>query len=133
MNYTELTPKVIGKMFKEKKFEPRNIFDSLRRETDIGIETAKRITDNVSRFLITNDIKLITPPLIREIVNIELLKFGKEKERLQYTRIGFPFYDLKKLLLKYNGMTYFDMEFINKVFGGVLKEFKDVEKLVEDR
>lgn len=133
MGYEHLLPKIIGKKFHQKDFKPQKIFDSLRKETGISIKIAKEITDNVCKFLIASKLELITPPLIREIVNVELLRLGYEVERLKYTRIGFPRYDLKQMSIKYNGMTYFDMEFINKIVGGVITEFNDVEELIEER
>ena len=89
---------------------------------------AKKITDNVCRFIIGSNLKLITAPLIREIVNVELLKLGLEKQRLQYTRIGFPYYDLEKMTNK-----SFDMNLVQKIFKHVINEYVEVKKLIENR
>ena len=80
-------------------FHPGFIYRSLFRETSLTKSDAHRFTEEVIRFLISAKLKLITAPLIREVVNVHLLKNGFEKERLQYTRIGLPFYDLKRILL----------------------------------
>lgn len=141
MKYKDYLPKIIGKESNQKEFDPHKIFTSLREETDIDIEKAKRITDNVCRFLITNDLKLITPPLIREIVNIELLKLGLEIERLRYTRIGFPYKDLLEMTNKLNSLkfSYKKQEFDNRenikeiIFKHIITEFKEVKELIKER
>ena len=67
------------------------------KETSLSKGDARKITEQAIRFLISVNLKLITAPLIREVVNVQLLRNGFEKERLQYTRIGLPFYDLKEI------------------------------------
>lgn len=133
MDYSDLAPKVVGKMFKEKDFEPQKIFDSLIKETDIDIETAKRITDNVSIFIIGAGLEFVSPPLIREIVNVELLKLGFEKERLQNTRIGFPYYDLNKMMDSSKVMVFKTKYLEERISKGVIKEFKEVKELIKER
>lgn len=78
-------------------FVPAFIYRSLLKETSLSKVDAKRVTVHVVRFLISIDLKLITAPLIREVTNVQMLKLGFEKERLEYTRIGLPYYDLQKL------------------------------------
>ena len=48
-------------------------------------------------------------------MNVQLLKNGLEQERLQYTRIGFPFYDLKELFKKSNKTEFLTTEILNRV------------------
>lgn len=127
-------PKIVGKDFINCKFNAKNIYDSLLKETSINNEFAKRITNNVYRFLIVNNLKLITKPLIREIVNVELLKLGFEKERLQNTRIGFPYYDLVQLTSNNNSLLYLkSLNIKENIFKHILKEFKEVKKLISER
>ena len=130
MLFTEILPKLIGKDFNKKSFNPKIIYDSLLKETTINSEIAKRITDNVCRFLIVNNLEIITPPLIREVVNIEFLKLGFEKERLQYTRIGFPYYDLLQMTKESNPLDYVK-SLKENIFKHILKEFREVRKLIE--
>jgi len=133
MDYSEILPKIIGKAF-TKDFNPEMIYQSLLKETTINIFFAKKITDNVCRFLIGNCLQLITAPLIREIVNVELLKLGLEKERLQYTRIGFPFYDLYKMIHESDYiLPKYDLILKDKLIKEVFKEFNDVKKLIENK
>ena len=70
--------------------------------------------------------KLITAPLIREIANVHLLKMGLEKCRLQYTRIGMPYYDLEQLFLKKGGR-----KILTKILRWVEIEYRAVKKLVK--
>ena len=73
--------------------------------------------------------KLITAPLIREVVDVHLLKLEFEKARLQYTRIGLPVYDLQKLFDVENeaGPKYVKM----KIIEWITSEFKAVGDLIK--
>ncbi len=90
---------------------------------------AKKVTEQVTRFLINANLKLITAPLIREVVNVHLLKLGFEKERLQYTRIGLPFHDLQKLFdaEKKAGFRHVAV----KIIKWITSEFKTVGELIK--
>jgi len=103
------------------------IYRSLLRETSLSKGDAHRITEEVIRFLISANLKLITAPLIREVVNVHLLKNGFEKERLQYTRIGLPFYDLNQTFIKLD-----DSEnVVSKIMNWVVEEYYAVDKLID--
>ena len=109
-------------------FVPGFIYQSLLKETDLSKLDAKKVTEQVVRFLISADLKLITAPLIREVVNVHLLKLGFEKERLQYTRIGLPFYDLQEL-----SKTVSDDQLVyDKIIAWITSEFKAVDDLIKD-
>lgn len=65
--------------------------------------------------------------MIREFVCIALLSEGLELERLKYTRIGFPRYDLDKLYnSKYSWETKHSM-----ILKHIDKEFGDVNILIK--
>jgi len=110
-------------------FVPGFIYQSLLKETTITKNDAKKVTEHVIRFLISLKLDLITAPLIREVVNVHLLKLGFEKERLQYTRIGLPFHDLQEL--------FEDVQDKKKIYRKILKwvvsEYKAVDELIKDR
>lgn len=89
-----LIPFVIDKTLEKKRFNPTLIYKSLLKETDISKNDAKDTMKQVVRMLIGADLKIVTSPMIREITNTVLLQKGLEIIRLQYTRIGFPFFDL---------------------------------------
>lgn len=110
-------------------FEPGFIYQSLLKETDLVRTDAKKVTEDVTRFLISANLKLITAPIIREVVNVHLLKLGFEKTRLKYTRIGLPFYDLRKLFdaIKKKGFWVI----VVKIIKWIISEFKAVDDLIK--
>ena len=64
------------------------------------------------------------------MVNVQLLKNGFEKERLQYTRIGLPFYDLKKIFTGIDNPENCE-EVVSKILNWVIEEYYAVDKLIE--
>lgn len=107
-------------------FHPGFIYQSLLKETNISKSNAKKITAEVMRFLVSANLELITAPLIREIVNVYLLKNGLENERLQYTRIGLPFYDLSNIFNE----RYESKEVVSEIMNWIITEFHEVNKLI---
>ncbi len=108
-------------------FHPGFIYQSLLKETNISKSDAKKITEEVLRFLVSANLSLITAPLVREVVNVHLLKNGFEKERLQYTRIGLPVYDLNNIFLE----KLESKEVVSEVLNWVITEFREVDKLIK--
>jgi hypothetical protein len=126
-NYAKFLPKVITRNG-DYIFHPGFIYQSLLKETDLSKIDAQKITEGVMRFLISASLKLITAPLIREVVNVHLLKNGFEKERLQYTRIGLPVYDLKEIL---DNNDEGNEEVISKIMNWIVWEYHAVNKLIQ--
>jgi anaerobic ribonucleoside-triphosphate reductase len=83
-----------ARVVKKKRFEPIRIYNSLLKETELSEQDAEKITLDVFRFVTSSNLKILTAPLIRELVSYSLLRFGFEIARLQNTRIGFPYNDL---------------------------------------
>ncbi len=83
-------------------WDKSRIVKSLLRETTIDEATAKLIADRVEKIIRDSGIEFITGPLIREIVNAELIKLKLEEQRKQYTRLGMPIYDVEQLITKQN-------------------------------
>ena len=52
--------------------------------------------------IINSKIKMITAPLIRELVNAKLIEKGLEDARKMHTRIGVPIFDVDQLILHPN-------------------------------
>jgi len=121
-----MLPSVLGSNFKTLKFEPIKIYESLLDETNINTCSCNDVVLETTRYFIRNTkITTITSPMIREVVNSILLEHGLEKERLQYTRIGFPHKDLAKLYEK-------GEEYANKmIIEHIKEEFENVNKLIE--
>ena len=94
------------------------------KETSISEEDANSVTKDVIRAVIriSENIKVITGPMLRELTNSVLLQHGLEVERLENTRVGLPLYELKKLKQegKVNG------EISNQIW----KEFDNVNSIV---
>jgi len=78
------------------------IVDALLRETFIDEGTAEEISLEVENEIRRSGIKVITAPLIREMVNAKLLERGLESERRLHTRLGVPLYDVDQLITRPN-------------------------------
>lgn len=128
MKDIDIIPFVIDKTLKKNEFNPNLIYESLLKETNISEENAVKVTKQVARSIISmsSNVKHITSPMIREIVNATLLQYGLEEERLKYTRIGFPYYDLEKLV-KNNNKSETDI----KILKHIKNEFFNVEKIIK--
>ena len=127
----DLIPDVMDKTLKKSKFDGNLVYKSLLKETDISEKNAKKVVMEVVRKIIgmSSLIIFMTSPMIREITNVTLLQFGLEKERLQYTRIGFPRYDLKKLFKEDKFWT----NMINmKISEHIRIEYNNVENLIKN-
>lgn len=80
----------------------QRIVDALIRETYIDVDTAREIAREVEDLIITSKIKMITAPLIRELVDTKLVERGLEQARKMHTRLGMPLYDVDQLILHPN-------------------------------
>ena len=83
-------------------WDRKKIVDALVRETDIDEDTAIRISKEVESQIISSNLKTITAPLIRELVDTKLIEHGMEKARWMHTRLGMPLYDVNQLILHPN-------------------------------
>ena len=110
-------------------FDACKIYSSLIRETSLTGDQATFITKKVLGFIYSSNLKFLSGPLIREITNVMLLQFGYEKQRLENTRIGFPRYELKKLLEKEESKVFIHFSIVNHIE----KEFEAVKKLIKER
>ncbi|MFX0073887.1 MAG: hypothetical protein ACFE96_00485, partial [Candidatus Hermodarchaeota archaeon] len=87
----------------------------------------EKVTLDVFRFITSSNLKILTAPLIRELVSYTLLKFGFEIARLKNTRIGFPFKDLEEKIAECQD----EAELKEFIYSGVIYEFNEVKKLIE--
>lgn len=124
-----LMPKVIDKTLKKIDFQSNLIYESLLRETSLTEEEASLITGDTTRCIITisGNISHITAPMIREVCNSVMLKHGFEKQRLENTRIGFPYFDLKNLLENEPE----DEDGDEEILEHVLTEYYNVKNLIK--
>ncbi len=84
------------------KWDRSRIVSSLQREAGVKPELAEEIALRVENIITQAGIEFITGPLIRELVNAELIKLKLEEERKRYTRLGMPIYDVEQLITKQN-------------------------------
>ena len=129
--YDRKIPEVLYKdkqegIVKKSEFNPNRIYERLIKETNLSKKDAKKITLDIFRFIASSNLKILTAPLIRELVSYSLSKFGFEIARLQNTRIGFPYKDLEE---KFNGCQDVD-ELKDFIYRGVIAEFNEVKKII---
>ena len=109
------------------KFDKNKIVNSLIKETGISKELAEEIAKDVENIILRLNLKYISAPLIREIVNVKLLERGLEKERLNYTRLGVPVYDVTNIIekgVRENANLQHNPETIHKLVADwVMKEY----------
>ncbi|MGQ9645754.1 MAG: anaerobic ribonucleoside-triphosphate reductase [Thermodesulfobacteriota bacterium] len=83
-------------------WDRQRIVDALIRETFVDLGTANEIAREVEELIATSRIKMITAPLIRELVDTKLIERGLEQARRMHTRLGMPLYDVDQLILHPN-------------------------------
>jgi len=83
-------------------WDRQRIVDALLRETFVDFDTAREIARDVEELIATTRIKMITAPLIRELVDTKLVERGLEQARKMHTRLGMPLYDVDQLILHPN-------------------------------
>lgn len=82
-----------------KKWDKKKITESLLKETNIKLNIAQQVASEVEKKIINYNIKNLTAPLVRELVNAELLSRGLEKTRKKYARLGAPMHDVENIII----------------------------------
>ncbi|MFW9803845.1 MAG: anaerobic ribonucleoside-triphosphate reductase, partial [Candidatus Thorarchaeota archaeon] len=80
-------------------FDVDRIIESLIIEAKLSRGDAELVGLKVMDRIAASGIKFLSGPLIREMCNSILAELGFEKERILYTRVGVPMYDLNQLIL----------------------------------
>ncbi|OGC22804.1 anaerobic ribonucleoside-triphosphate reductase [candidate division WOR-1 bacterium RIFOXYB2_FULL_42_35] len=78
------------------------IVAALIRETQIDESVAKLIGWEVEEQIKSLNLKSVTSPLIRELVDVKLLEHGLEDARRLHTRLGAPLFDVKEIIFSQN-------------------------------
>lgn len=78
------------------------IVKSLKRELGLADGLWQEIAEKVERQIQRMKLETITAPLIRELVCVELLRRGMEKEYKGYQRLGLPIWDVENILTTHN-------------------------------
>lgn len=79
-------------------FDKNHIINSLVDETGLDRKTAEKIGSEIEKEIKKLNLKYLTAPMIRELVNAKLIEHGLEEFRQKHTRLGIPVYDIKKLI-----------------------------------
>jgi ribonucleoside-triphosphate reductase len=83
-------------------WDRQKIVDALLKETDLDINTSEKISLEVQETIENANIKYLTAPLVRELVDAKLIEHGLEDARKMHTRLGMPLYDVDQLILHPN-------------------------------
>ena len=121
-------PKVLKKGEVKVDFNHKKLLDSLKFETDLDVGAKAEVVKETIRFIIANNLEPVTSPMIREIVCIMLMKHGHMKQRLEYTRIGLPYFDLEKGVF---GIDLTEDVRMRLIYDHVKKEYEAVKELIE--
>ncbi len=78
------------------------IIAALIRETNIDPELADVIGAEVEEQIIGLNLRTVTAPLVRELVDVKLLEHGLEEARRRHTRLGSPLFDVKQIIFNQN-------------------------------
>ncbi|NLL94972.1 MAG: anaerobic ribonucleoside-triphosphate reductase [Thermoplasmatales archaeon] len=85
-----------------RKWDKKEIFDALVRETDIDHGIANIVATEVEKMVSKLNVDFISGPLIRELTNAKLMEYGLENIRKQHTRLGTPIYDAREIIMSPN-------------------------------
>ncbi len=96
MNETENCIRTSNESYE--KYDPDKIVRALLRETKIGVNEAIAVS-----YMVAQDLNAIPPmnrtsPIIREMVNTQLVKMGLSDVRNKHARVGIPVYNISNLI-----------------------------------
>ncbi|MCS7097164.1 MAG: hypothetical protein NZ926_01625 [Candidatus Methanomethylicia archaeon] len=110
-------------------FERRRIVEALMRETSMPLKLAEQIAKEAEERILKSDIKYLTAPLIREVVNSILLEHGLEDYRHSMTRLGLPVYDVERMIYKRRRILTSPLNIYFKAGNAVISEYILIKKL----
>jgi ribonucleoside-triphosphate reductase len=79
-------------------WDRQRIVDALVLETDLNRNIANAISLEVEQQIISSKIKVVTAPLVRELVDAKLIEYGLEEFRKKHTRLGAPLFDVDRII-----------------------------------
>lgn len=114
-------------------FDASKIQKSLVKETGLSDHMASKLTKGVEAEIRRLGLNFLSSPLVRELVNHQLLVHGLEQERKLYTRIGMPVYDVTTMIekgSKENANLQYNPETVHKLMADqIAKEYTLVKVL----
>ena len=100
-------------------FDRKKIVKSLVKETELPAEIAEAISKEAENDIRKMNLRFVSAPLIREIVNVKLVEHGYEEARAKYTRLGMPIYDVHEIIKKHRNPE----EAKEKMAGNMIREY----------
>ncbi len=107
----------------EEEFDIDKIRESLETETSCSKEQVTSILEELFRTILPLNMQFITAPMLREMICGIMLVLGFEKQRYEYTRIGVPYADFKKISSQEN--------FEEMLVKHMSFEYDEVKKIIE--
>lgn len=108
-------------------WDKSKIVNSLILETAATPELARQIADQVENTIVSSNMNMVTTSIIRELVDLELLKRGLGTLHKKHSHLGLPMYDVEQIILnanKENSNTTHNPESINLTLAeAILKEY----------
>ncbi len=108
-------------------FDKKRISDSIMKETRLPRMIAEEIADEVEEDVRRLQLKSISSPLIREIVNTKLLERKLTDAKVRYTRVGLPVYDINEIIEKQKLASPY---LLNEMFGNSMMQEYTLTKIL---
>ena len=113
-------------------FNKEKIVTSLLRETKVNQNMCKELASEVEEDIRRLELRYISAPLIREMVNSKLLEQRNMKAKSDYTRLGLPIYDVGMIIQGAKNISPPNPEAIHKHFGDAIAEEYALVKLLPE-
>jgi ribonucleoside-triphosphate reductase len=111
-------------------FSKKRISDSIMKETRLPRVIAEEIADEVENDVRRLQLKSISSPLIREIVNTKLLERKLTEAKVKYTRVGLPVYDINEIIEKHKLASPY---LLNEMFGNSMMQEYTLTKILPSK
>jgi len=112
-------------------FNKQKIVESLLKETTLPQNTCAEIAGEVESDIRRLELRYISAPLLREMVNSKLLERRYMQAKTEYTRLGLPIYDVTQIIQSPEATP--NPEALHKRFGdAIAAEYALVKLLPED-
>ncbi len=112
-------------------FDKEKIVNSLIKETTLPRSVCEEIANEVESDIRRLELRYISAPLVRDIVNSKLLERRYSKARTEYSRIGLPLHDVHNIIENPN-IKPRNPEAIHKVFGDAIAGEYTLVKVLSD-
>lgn len=111
-------------------FNKKRIADSVMKETRLPRIIAEEIADEVESDIRRLQLRGISSPLVREMVNAKLLERKLTDAKVRYTRVGLPVYDIAEIIEK---QRLASPHILNELFGNAIMQEYTLMKILPSR